>query len=239
MTTDLRPQRLIAVLQHSAHDNLGSAAPWFARRGLAPRIVQHWRGDPLPDLSSIDGLVALGGAAAVYDAQRIDWLAAELRLLEAALRAGLPVLGLCLGAQMIAQVLGARVAQAAERERGWFAVAPEHPAAADVLGLHEPATLFHWHGDAFELPAGARRLASSAGCANQAFDLGPRVLALQFHAEITPQKARAFVERTHAQAPTGRWIEAADAILAAPAERYARSGRLMARALDRVFGAAG
>ena len=238
MTKDVPTQPRIVVLQHSAHDDLGAAAPWFARRGLAPRIVQHWRGDPLPAASSIDGLVALGGAAAAYDAHRIDWLAAEMRLLEAALRAGLPVLGLCLGAQMIAQALGARVAQAAERERGWFEVTPRHPAAADALGLDEPTALFHWHGDAFELPAGARRLASSAACANQAFDLGPRVLALQFHAEITPQKARAFVERTHAQAPTGRWIEAADAILATPAERYARSGRLMARALDGVFGAA-
>lgn len=232
--TDATPSRVL-VLQHSERDDLGSAAPWFAARGIAIDVVHHWRAVPLPPPETVDGLVVLGGGVGVYDAPRIDWLAAELRLLEAVLARGRPVLGLCLGAQMLAAVHGARVFAMAERERGWWPVRPVDAEAGARLGLQAPTALFHWHGDQADLPRGARHLAASEACAPQAFALGDRVLALQFHAEVTPEKAGDFVRRTHAQSPAGRWIEPADAILAAPADRYDASRAVMHAALRSVF----
>lgn len=227
--------RRVLVLQHSVRDDLGSAAPWFEAHGTAVDVVHHWRGEPLPAPATVEALVVLGGGVGVYDAPRIDWLAAEIRLLEAVLARGRPVLGLCLGAQMLAAVHGARVFAMPERERGWWPVQPLDPEAGARLGLHGPTALFHWHGDQAELPRGARHLAASQACAPQAFALGERVLALQFHAEVTPHKAEDFVRRTHAQSPEGRWIEPAASILAAPADRYDASRAVMHAALRSVF----
>ena len=160
------------------------------------RIVHVWRGDAIPArLEGISGLVILGGSLGVEDVGSHPHLREELAAIEVALRSGRPVLGICLGAQLIAAALGAKVARAAAPEIGWHEVELLPEVRADPLWARSPKrfTAFQWHCDAFELPAGAVRLASSAGCEVQAFRHG-LAFAVQFHPEVDEPILRTMAE---------------------------------------------
>lgn len=144
---------------------------------------------PAFDHGAIGGLVVLGGAMNVDDADKHPFLESEIDWLRRALVDDVPVLGICLGAQLVAAALGARVWHLPDKEIGWREVTLEPAAGDDRLLRHyrEPTpTVFQWHGDTFDLPAGAVRLATSDECANQAFRYGDRAWALQFHPEVNP-----------------------------------------------------
>ena len=139
----------------------------------------------IPDLDSFDCLIVMGGPMGVYDESKFPWITRERRFLEKAIAAGKRILGVCLGAQMLAAALGSKVYPGKQKEIGWFPVEwKEHVWTKD---LGSQTTVFHWHGDTFDLPHGCERLASSVVCENQAFLYDGRVLGLQFHLEATPQ----------------------------------------------------
>jgi GMP synthase (glutamine-hydrolysing) len=167
---------------------LGTVAEALATAGLTPRCHLSDRYNPPPaDLGGAAGLIVLGGPMGVYEQGLYPYLADELRLIERALHASLPVLGICLGAQLLAAALGAVVRPGAEAEIGWYPVDLNAAAREDALWLGVGATFmgFHWHGDVFELPAGAVSLASSAVTPFQAFRYDTRTYGLQFHMEVT------------------------------------------------------
>ena len=161
---------------------------WLAARGAETVVHRLARGTPPPAPASYDALVVLGGPMGVYQADRHPWLEVELDAIRAALDAGRPVLGLCLGSQLLAAAFGGRVYRSGRQEIGWFSVRRAVGADASPFGAMLPASLlaFHWHGDTFELPSGATRLFESDAFPEQGFSVGARVLALQFHPEITP-----------------------------------------------------
>lgn len=140
-----------------------------------------------PDTAEFDGLLFMGGPMSVNDP--LTYLAWEMQVIRDAAMREQPVLGICLGAQLIAKAMGARVYRNAEKEIGWFDVRLTDAAATDPLfgGLPATSTVFHWHGEMFDLPRGACLLASSDRCRNQAFRLGSNVYGLQFHLEVTPR----------------------------------------------------
>ena len=140
---------------------------------------------PSPD--EADGLIFMGGPMSVND--DLPYIRQELRLIEQAVARDKPVLGVCLGAQLIARALGGRVYKNPVKEIGWFAVRFTEAARADRLfaGLDGPELVFHWHGETFDLPAGAELLALSGGCRHQAYRMGENVYGLQFHLEVTPE----------------------------------------------------
>jgi GMP synthase (glutamine-hydrolysing) len=142
-------------------------------------------GDPLT-LDACSGVIIMGGPQSANDS--LPGLAAELKLIERAAAGGTPVLGICLGAQLIAKALGARVYRNPEKEIGWAPVYFTEAAQRDVVfgGIASPASLFHWHGETFDLPAGSDWLAYSDKCRHQAFKFGRNIYGLQFHPEITP-----------------------------------------------------
>ena len=215
-------------LQHVPFETPGSIARWAEMTGHRLDMTALYDGQPLPALASLDLLVVLGGPMNVYEEQRFPWLRDEKRFIAKAVSAGKRLLGICLGAQLIADVLGARVSTNRQPEIGWFAIektaaAQQDPAAAF---LPQDAEVFHWHGDTFELPAGALHLARSRGCENQGFVFGQRVVGLQFHLETLPELAAALIAHCGDEIVPGPYVQSAEQMIADSA-RFDRINRVM------------
>jgi GMP synthase (glutamine-hydrolysing) len=184
------------VLQHSRSGNLGVIAEALESAALAWQYVRVFDGHPVPtDMKGAGGLIVMGGVETVYQLDRYPYLRAEIALIENALEAGRPVLGVCLGSQLLAAALGANVRRAAHKEIGWHPVRLRPEAKNDRLlqGLPEEFVTGHWHSDIFDLPAGAVALASSELTELQAFRYGDNAWGLLFHAEMTQQIVAAWV----------------------------------------------
>jgi GMP synthase-like glutamine amidotransferase len=206
----------IHYLQHEPDEGPGGVAAWAAERGHAIAGSRLFAGDAVPGLEGVDLLVVLGGGMNANDTERHPWLQAERRLIGEAVDAGRRVLGICLGAQLLADVLGGRVRRNPQPEIGWFPVrkTPQGEGVPLFAGFPAAAEVFHWHADTFDLPPGAVRVAESDACANQAFVLGPRIAGVQFHPEMTPTIAAGIVAAEGGALPAGRWVQPADEILA-------------------------
>ncbi len=181
----------VLALQHVDVERLSLLEEILAQRGVPARYLALHEGERLPrcveELEDARAIVVLGGPMGVYETEKHPWLGEEIRFLGEALRAGVPVYGLCLGAQLMAAALGARVYPAEQKkEIGWFPVSLTPGAQGDpLLGDEESSfTVFQWHGDTFDLPAGAVHLAASARYPHQAFRWGERAYAFQFHLEV-------------------------------------------------------
>jgi GMP synthase-like glutamine amidotransferase len=203
----------IAVLQHEPFEGPALIADWAAERGHSLSIHHLYRGDSLPDLAATDWMVAMGGAMSVNDEAALPWLVEEKALVRRAVEENKRVLGVCLGAQLIASALGAQVFQNSEREIGWWPL-QVLPGGGKYLRVPRPVVL-HWHGETFDLPPNSTLLASSEGCANQAFSIGERVVGLQFHLECTRDTVAALVEECADElAPGQKWVQSAEQVLA-------------------------
>jgi GMP synthase-like glutamine amidotransferase len=219
------------VLQHVPFEGLGSIGGWLEERGARIGWTRLFADDPLPPLDGLDLVIALGGPMSVNDEARLPWLAVEQRVLREAIARGIPVLGVCLGAQLIASALGARVRRAAVPEIGWFPI--EAVAGPDgTFRFPAACTVFHWHGETFDLPEGAVRLARSAACDNQAFQLARHVIGLQFHPEMTPAGAHALAAHCRDELVPGPTVHSEQELRAAPAARYHAANALMDAVLD-------
>ena len=177
----------LLVFQHVAHEILGTLDPLLKRAGFRIRYINFSRQpDAQPSLEGYDGLIILGGPMSVNDSDRLPHLTREMHVIEQAMKRGLPVLGICLGAQLIAKALGAAVYPNQEKEIGWYDVAPTKAAKDDpLLGKWlRSEKIFQWHGDTFEIPRTSRHLAFSSLCSNQAFRYGSNVYGFQFHLEV-------------------------------------------------------
>ena len=177
----------VLVFQHVAAEPLGTLDPLLRARGHRIRYVNFHRDpDTRPDISRYDALIVLGGPQMPDQVDRFPHLGAEMRCIEAALEREIPLLGICLGAQLLATALGAHARPLPAWEMGWHDIEPTHFSAADPLfcALVDPHPAFHWHGYTFDLPADAVHLARSEQCENQAFRYGPRAYGLQCHLEL-------------------------------------------------------
>lgn len=176
----------LLVCQHVAYEILGTLDPLLRQSGFRIRYVNFDR-DPesKPRLDSYDGMVILGGPMSADQVDRYPHLDTEVELIRAAIDKDIAVLGICLGAQLIARALGAQVRRNPVKEIGWYDVSLTEEGRSDPLlrGFGASEKLFQWHGDTFDLPPGAVHLAASAGCTNQAFRFGSKVYGLQFHLE--------------------------------------------------------
>jgi GMP synthase (glutamine-hydrolysing) len=179
--------RRLLVFQHVSFEILGTLHPLLKARGFRIRYTNFGRHpEARPDVSRYNGLVVLGGPMNVDDCKRYHHLSVEVELIQEAIDQGLPVLGICLGAQLIAKALGAPIRANGGKEIGWADVSLTPAAKDDPLfwDFGEGEKIFQWHSDTFELPAGAVQLATSQACPHQAFRYGTNVYGLQFHLEV-------------------------------------------------------
>lgn len=179
----------IAIFRHSANEGPGSFTAWLQERGVPGQLIRIDAGDTVPVRpQSYAGLVFMGGPMSVND--DLPWVARELELIRAAVVAGIPVLGHCLGGQLMSKALGGTVGRNPVKEIGWGRVQVEPtPVAADWFGELREFLSFHWHGETFTIPSGAEHVARSDFCANQGFVIGPH-LGMQFHVEMVPEVIR-------------------------------------------------
>lgn len=216
-------------LQHVPFEGLGCIEPWLAKNGYDVSCTRLWAGDNFPNIGKVDGLIVMGGPMGVYDEAVYPWLAEEKAFIKKIIAQNKPVLGVCLGAQLIAEVLGALVTKNSQREIGFF------PVAGDGKIFPAEFMAFHWHGDTFGIPDGATHLASSAACANQAFIYKGNVLALQFHLETTEESLLSLYEHCQNEITDGAFIQTLEKMKPFLL-MLGKANVLMRQLLDQLFG---
>jgi len=226
----------IHSLQHVPFEDIGSLTQDIAANGHSLTTTHWYKGDSIPALDSFDVLIVMGGPMGVYDDDIYPWLAEEKALVAATIAAGKKIMGICLGAQLIACVLGAKVIRNAHREIGWFplqitADASTHPIAKL---LAECNLVFHWHGDTFEIPAQAQLLASSKACAHQAYVIGNQIYGFQFHLETTETSASALIKNCAEDLDNSAYVQSAEEMLENK-ERFATINKAMSGIFNQLL----
>lgn len=214
-------------LQHVPFEGPGSIVSWLAAAGWKITRTRLFASEALPDPGALDLLVIMGGPMSVHDEDEFPWLTTEKRFIREVIDSGTPALGICLGAQLIASAMGARVYRNPVKEIGWLPVRGVAGNDGCIFRFPQSETVFHWHGETFDLPPGATRLAQSDGCENQAFQLGESVIALQFHLETTPEAVRELVANCRDELVPARYIQTEEEILSVGPARYQTIHRLM------------
>ena len=188
----------VLVFQHDPFEDLGFFAEVLEKQGAEYRVLRLFHGEmPTEDWDRVKALILLGGQMHVGEEDDFPFLRWEKKIIRAAIDEAVPILGICLGAQLIAATMGAPVFHGAVKEIGWSPISiTPHGQVDSLLGyLPENATVFQWHGDGFELPSGAIRLASSIHFKNQAFRIGKSIYGLQFHLEVTPAMIERWIDQ--------------------------------------------
>lgn len=220
-------------LQHVPFEDLAAISDWTTERHHSVSVTHLFQNEPLPEITDFDVLVVLGGPMNVSDEAEFPWLSEEKRFIEKAIRAEKKILGICLGSQLLADVLGARVFRNEHKEIGWFPVeltqdAQTSPLFADFSPVFTP---FHWHGDTFDLPSGAIHIGYSPACRQQAFTFGNNVVGLQFHLESTPTAVARMIDHERDDMTAGPYVQSETEILNA-AEHFTQSRNLLFSLLD-------
>jgi GMP synthase-like glutamine amidotransferase len=209
----------VHVLQHLPFEDLGNIAPNLKSRGACISHTHFFENARLPALDGLDLIIVMGGSMSVNDEPEFAWLKPEKQFIRDAIDRNISVLGVCLGAQLIASALGARVYANPYKEIGWFPVRGTQ-FTEGTFSFPRECLVFHWHGETFDLPDGAVRLAESDGCRNQAFQIKRNVIGLQFHLETTQENASALVQNFRDELLPQPYVQSESEILGAPPALY-------------------
>jgi GMP synthase (glutamine-hydrolysing) len=204
----------IHYLQHVPFEDVSYMGNWAKENGIYFSRIRVYEYDPYPHLSDVEALIIMGGPMGALDDQIYPWLKSEKAYIRKAIQKNKIVVGVCLGAQLIAMVLGAKVYPNPHKEIGWFPVHKTPQAHNSSIGkiLPESFMAFHWHGNTFDIPKGAVRLAESKVCKNQAFVYLNRVIALQFHLESTQSSIDSLIQNCRDELISAPYIQTVDQI---------------------------
>lgn len=221
----------VHIFQHLSFEGPGNIRPWLLKAGYELDFTYLFENAVIPDMDRVDFLIIMGGSMSVNDEDRHPWLISEKQFIREFIATGKPVLGICLGAQMVASALGAKVYPMKEKEIGWF----------PVIGLNNPQissfqfplsfTTLHWHGETFDLPPGAVNLAESEACKNQAFQIGKNVLGIQFHPEADRETVKDFVFHFKKEIVPGRFIQTEGEIIISSEKYFAAMDELLQKVM--------
>ena len=223
----------IHYLQHVPFEDTGCIRPWAESAGHTISATRFYRDDNLPAIDELDWLIIMGGPMSVHDEDQYPWLKTEKEAIRQVIQKRKFVLGICLGAQLIADVLGARVYPHGHKEIGWYPVhkTREGEGAVAVKTMPDEATVMHWHGDTFDIPADAVHLYRSAGCENQAYSYREHVFGFQFHLETTPNSLKGLIENCGHEIVPGPYVQKPE-IMLADENRFSQINRSMVEWLE-------
>ena len=195
-------------IQHNPFEDLANISLWAEDSGHEVSGTKMYAGERLPAKADFDLLLILGGEMNIYEEDSYPWLAEEKQFIRKAMDEEKTILGICLGAQLISDILGGKVRKNRYREIGWHEVKLNRAAHSSYAFKSFPDSFmaFQWHGDTFDLPGGANALASTAACDNQAFEIGHNV-GLQFHLESSWQSIRKLIDNCRDELTPGRFVE--------------------------------
>ncbi len=225
----------VHYLQHVSFEGIGSMAAYFKNKGHALSSTRLYENQALPDPHAIDFLIVMGGPMGVHDDLQYPWMKKEKEFIRACMDKGKIVLGICLGAQLIAHVLGAGVCKNKDREIGWFPLTIDDEIRKTVFkdvfsfGLE----VFHWHGDTFDIPESGVRIASSPACKNQGFIIDNRIAGFQFHLETTQESAGALIENCGHELDGSVFVQTKKELMA-DETKFIRINGVMTAVLERL-----
>jgi GMP synthase-like glutamine amidotransferase len=205
----------IHYLQHVPYEGLGCIQQWITSKKHELLSTKFFQNDSLPKPDDLDMLIIMGGPMSVNDESDYAWLKDEKKFIKQCIEKNKIVLGICLGAQLIADVLGSQIYKNEYKEIGWFPIrSTERTKKSDLFSfLPDELTVFHWHGETFDIPKGAAHLAESEGCKNQAFVLNGKVVGLQFHFEVTEDSLKEMVKNGKSELIKNKFVHSETEIL--------------------------
>ena len=220
-------------LQHVPFENIGSILPWAEAYGMQTCGTRLFNRERLPSVEDFNWLIVMGGPMSVGDELVYPWLRDEKRLIHQAIEQHKVVIGICLGAQLIADVLGARVRPNDHREIGWFPIhkAPAAERSCISTAIPDGLHVLHWHGDTFDLPEGAVHLWRSEACENQGFMIDGRIVGLQFHLEMTPDSLNQLIHNCVSEIDGSRYVQE-PAVMLSDRQRFISANSVMDNLLD-------
>jgi len=222
-------------LQHVPFEELAKIEIWAKGKGHYVSGTKLFKKEILPPMNFFDCLIILGGPMNIYEESKFPWLVEEKKFIAEAIASEKIILGVCLGAQLIASVLGSPTYRNRDKEIGWFEVILTQGAKESAFFKVLPPKFmaFHWHGDTFGLPPGSTRIARSEGCENQAFEYDGRVLGLQFHLESSAQSIANLIKNCGDELSEGKFVQA-EKELVGQDSYLAEMERLLFNLLDKV-----
>lgn len=215
----------IHFIQHVAFETPGYLLQWAREHQHTVSFTHIYEAPVFPHVNDIDWLIVMGGPMGVYQEDQYTWMKPEKEFIRAVIKAGKKVLGICLGSQLVAEALGAKVYPHTQKEIGWWPVKKTGNNAI-TNNLPDEFISFHWHGDTYDLPPGAVHLLQTDACAHQAFLFDNRVMGLQFHMEAQPENVQAMAEHGKEELVKGGYIQAENEILSNK-EHYTRNNQWM------------
>jgi len=223
-------------LQHEPFEGMAAIETWLAAKNFEISHTCFFESEQLPVINNIDWLILMGGSMSVNDEKDFPWLVKEKEFVHQCIKQGKVVVGICLGAQMIANCLGAKVYSNHNKEIGWFPIKKENAAKTELFkDFPNEITVFHWHGETFDLPKGAELIASSEACKNQIFTLNEHVIAFQCHLETNTASLSSLNDNCRAELQSAPYIQTENQMLEDEKKYSSKMHEVLYRVLDKLL----